>query len=137
MSCPRLGEVCHEYTCGAYSNGTCSSGGNLPNSTGTSLPETSCNIPMPNVKQPKAELISAAEAYKKAQEALKEDDIKTLKKISNKILEATKKGRLSITGLGEISFSTREKLESLGYEVRTGFDLNESYYIINWEKEED
>lgn len=107
-----------------------------PDSKGKILPETSCNIPMPNVKSPKTELISAAEAYKKTQEVLKEDDIKSLKEINSKILEATKKGRLSITGLGKISFGAREKLESLGYEIITGFDLNESYYIISWEKEE-
>ena len=88
------------------------------------------------MKSPKTELISAAEAYKKTQEVLKEDDIKSLKEINSKILEATKKGRLSITGLGKISFGAREKLESLGYEIITGFDLNESYYIISWEKEE-
>lgn len=107
-----------------------------PDSKGKILPETSCNIPMPNVKSPKTELISAAEAYKKTQEVLKEDDIKSLKEINSKILEATKKGRLSITGLGKISFGAREKLESLGYEIITGFDLNESYYLISWEKEE-
>ena len=89
-----------------------------PDSKGKILPETSCNIPMPNVKSPKLELIPAAE------------------EINSKILEATKKGKLSITGLGKISFGAREKLESLGYEIITGFDLNESYYLISWEKEE-
>ena len=115
----------------------CRLGRVCPDSEARILPETNCDIPMPNVKPPKAELISAAEAYKKSQAALKEDDIKTLKEINNKILEAVKKGRFSITGLGKISFDTREKLESLGYEVITGFDLNEIYYIISWEKEED
>ena len=41
-----------------------------------------------------------------------------------------------LSGLGKISFGAREKLESLGYEIITGFDLNESYYLISWEKEE-
>lgn len=137
MSCPRLGEVCHEYTCGAYVNETCFSEENLLNSTETSLPETSCNIPMPNVKSPKLELIPAAEAYKKTQEVLKETDLRLLEEINNKILKATEKGKFSITGLGTISFDVREKLESLGYEIRTGFSLNESYYLIHWEQEGD
>lgn len=106
-----------------------------PDSKGKILPETSCNIPMPNVKSPKLELIPAAEAYKKTQEALKEDDIESLKEINSKILEATKKGKFSVTGLGEISFGARERLESLGYEIKTGLELNESYYIISWERE--
>lgn len=60
------------------------------------------------------ELISAAEAYKKTQEVLKEDDIKSLKEINSKILEATKKGRLSITGLGKISLGARKKIRKFG-----------------------
>lgn len=122
MSCPRFGEECYEFMCGSSENGICTEGEN----------EFLSSIE----KASKAELISAAEAYKKTQEVLKEDDIKSLKEINSKILEATKKGRLSITGLGKISLGAREKLESLGYEIRTGFDLNESYYLISWEKEE-
>ena len=122
MSCPRFGEECYEFMCGSSKNGICTEGEN----------EFLNSIE----KSSKAELISAAEAYKKTQEALKEDDIESLKEINSKILEATKKGKFSVTGLGEISFGAREKLESLGYEIITGFDLNESYYIISWEKEE-
>ena len=108
--------------CGSSKNGICTEGEN----------EFLNSIE----KSSKAELISAAEAYKKTQEALKEDDIESLKEINSKILEATKKGKFSVTGLGKISFGVREKLESLGYEIITGFDLNESYYLISWEKEE-
>lgn len=122
MSCPRFGEECYEFMCGSSKNGICTEGEN----------EFLNSIE----KSSKAELISAAEAYKKAQEALKEDDIESLKEINSKILEATKKGKFSVTGLGEISFGAREKLESLGYEIITGFDLNERYYLISWEKEE-
>lgn len=122
MSCPRFGEECYEFMCGSSKNGICTEGEN----------EFLNSIE----KSSKAELISAAEAYKKTQEALKEDDIESLKEINSKILEATKKGKFSVTGLGEISFGAREKLESLGYEIITGFDLNESYYLISWEKEE-
>ena len=122
MSCPRFGEECYEFMCGSSKNGICTEGENeFLNSM---------------EKSSKAELISAAEAYKKTQEALKEDDIESLKEINSKILEATKKGKFSVTGLGEISFGAREKLESLGYEIITGFDLNERYYLISWEKEE-
>lgn len=122
MSCPRFGEECYEFMCGSSKNGICTEGENeFLNSIEKSF---------------KAELISAAEAYKKTQEALKEDDIESLKEINSKILEATKKGKFSVTGLGKISFGAREKLESLGYEIITGFDLNESYYLISWEKEE-
>lgn len=122
MSCPRFGEECYEFMCGSSKNGICTEGEN----------EFLNSIE----KSSKAELISAAEAYKKTQEALKEDDIESLKEINTKILEATKKGKFSVTGLGEISFGAREKLESLGYEIITGFDLNERYYLISWEKEE-
>ena len=122
MSCPRFGEECYEFMCGSSKNGICTEGEN----------EFLNSIE----KSSKAELISAAEAYKKTQEALKEEDIESLKEINSKILEATKKGKFSVTGLGEISFGAREKLESLGYEIRTGFDLNESYYLISWEREE-
>ena len=122
MSCPRFGEECYEFMCGYSKNGICTEGEN----------EFLNSIE----KSSKAELISAAEAYKKTQEALKEDDIESLKEINSKILEATKKGKFSVTGLGEISFGAREKLESLGYEIITGFDLNERYYLISWEKEE-
>lgn len=137
MGCSKFGEECHEFMCGFSENGMCTNGKNeYFGSIESSLPKTNCDIPMSNVKSPKTELISAAEAYKKTQEVLKEDDIKSLKEINSKILEATKKGRLSITGLGKISFGAREKLESLGYEIITGFDLNESYYLISWEREE-
>lgn len=122
MSCPRFGEECYEFMCGSSKNGICTEGEN----------EFLNSIE----KSSKAELISAAEAYKKTQEALKEDDIESLKEINSKILEATKKGKFSVTGLGEISFGAREKLESLGYEIITGFDLNERYYLISWKKEE-
>lgn len=122
MSCPRFGEECYEFMCGSSKNGICTEGEN----------EFLNSIE----KSSKAELISAAEAYKKTQEALKEDDVESLKEINSKILEATKKGKFSVTGLGEISFGAREKLESLGYEIITGFDLNERYYLISWEKEE-
>lgn len=122
MSCPRFGEECYEFMCGSSKNGICTEGEN----------EFLNSIE----KSSKAELISAAEAYKKTQEALKEDDIESLKEINSKILEATKKGKFSVTGLGEISFGAREKLESLGYEIITDFDLNERYYLISWEKEE-
>ena len=122
MSCPRFGEEGYEFMCGSSKNGICTEGEN----------EFLNSIE----KSSKAELISAAEAYKKTQEALKEDDIESLKEINSKILEATKKGKFSVTGLGEISFGAREKLESLGYEIITGFDLNERYYLISWEKEE-
>ena len=122
MSCPRFGEECYEFMCGSSKNGICTEGEN----------EFLNSIE----KSSKAELISAAEAYKKTQEALKEDDIESLKEINSKILEATKKGKFSVTGLGEISFGAREKLESLGYEIITGFDLNERYDLISWEKEE-
>lgn len=122
MSCPRFGEECYEFMCGSSKNGICTEGEN----------EFLNSIE----KSSKAELISAAEAYKKTQEALKGDDIESLKEINSKILEATKKGKFSVTGLGEISFGAREKLESLGYEIITGFDLNERYYLISWEKEE-
>ena len=122
MSCPRFGEECYEFMCGSSKNGICTEGEN----------EFLNSIE----KSSKAELISAAEAYKKTQEALKEDDIESLKEINSKILEAIKKGKFSVTGLGEISFGAREKLESLGYEIITGFDLNERYYLISWEKEE-
>ena len=122
MSCPRFGEECYEFMCGSSKNGICTEGEN----------EFLNSIE----KSSKAELISAAEAYKKTQEALKEDDIESLKEINSKILEAIKKGKFSVTGLGEISFGAREKLESLGYEIITGFDLNERYYLISWVKEE-
>jgi hypothetical protein len=122
MSCPRFGEECYEFMCGSSKNGICTEGEN----------EFLNSIE----KSSKAELISAAEAYKKTQEALKEDDIESLKEINSKILEATKKGKFSVTGLGEISFGARKKIESLGYKIITGFDLNESYYLISWEKEE-
>ena len=122
MSCPRFGEECYEFMCGSSKNGICTEGEN----------EFLNSIE----KSSKAELISAAEAYKKTQEAQKEEDIESLKEINSKILEATKKGKFSVTGLGKISFGAREKLESLGYEIITGFDLNESYYLISWEKEE-
>lgn len=107
-----------------------------PDSEAKTLPKTNCDIPMPNVESPKLELIPAAEAYKKTQEALKETDLRLLEEINNKILKATEKGEFSITGLGTISFDVREKLESLGYEITTGFSLNESYYLIRWEQEE-
>lgn len=72
-----------------------------PDSKEKILPETSCNIPMPNVKSPKLELIPAVEAYKKTQEALKEDDIESLKEINSKILEATKKENFLLPGSGK------------------------------------
>lgn len=92
MGCSKFGEECYEFMCGFSENGICTNGENeYFGSIESFLPKTNCDIPMPNVKSPKTELISAAEAYKKAQEVLKEDDIKSLKEINSKILEATKK----------------------------------------------
>ena len=79
MGCSKFGEECHEFMCGFSENGMCTNGKNeYFGSIESSLPKTNCDIPMPNVKSPKTELISAAEAYKKTQEVLKEDDIKSL-----------------------------------------------------------
>lgn len=122
MSCPRFGEECYEFMCGSSKNGICTEGEN----------EFLNSIEKP----PKTALISAAEAYKKTQEALKETDLRLLEEINNKILEATKKRKFFITGIGAIGLDTREELEKLGYKVSTGVYFSEDYYIISWEKEE-
>lgn len=48
------------------------------------------------------------------------------------IREAAERGAFSVYGSESICIFEQNKLESLGYEVRSGFARDEPYYIISW-----
>lgn len=77
-------------------------------------------------------MTTASEARKKT-EAVRNNGVKRdVERIEREIQEAISKGDNNIALDGVISRPTAEYLRSLGYEVNTGSQYNESYFTIKW-----
>lgn len=96
------------------------------------LPQTSCDIPMPNVQYPKNVIPSASEANKITYETIDNRNAQQLSKLSKLINDAIANGKFSISEDGSLDAEIKQKLEKLGYKVQTGSQYNESYYSISW-----
>ena len=77
-------------------------------------------------------MISAEEARKMTETAIKNGVKNEVERIEREMDEAIKEGHNSISLDGTISRPTVEYLRKLGYEVNTGSQYNESYFTINW-----
>ena len=77
-------------------------------------------------------LLSASEAHKKTADNIKNCSAKQLAEISKRISDAIVNGRFSINGNGCLQYETIQRLEELGYKVKTGSQYNESYWSISW-----
>ena len=77
-------------------------------------------------------LLSASEAHKKTTDNIKNCSAKQLVEISKRISDAIANGRFSINGNDCLQYETIQRLEELGYKVKTGSQYNESYWSISW-----
>ena len=77
-------------------------------------------------------MITANEARKIAEDAIRNHAAQELSSIDKKIMESCKNGKTRCSFSGSISSVTRKELERCGYKVETGSQYNESYVIITW-----
>ena len=84
------------------------------------------------VKNDDVTLLSASEANKNTVNNIKNCSTKQLAEISKRISDAIADGRFSINGNGCLQYETTQRLEELGYKVKTGSQYNESYWSISW-----
>ena len=77
-------------------------------------------------------MISASEARKKTENNINNCATKELSEIMQEIDEAIEDGKFSISNDGYLQSKTKQRLEELGYKVKTGSQYNESYYSVNW-----
>ena len=77
-------------------------------------------------------LLSASEAHKKTVDNIKNCSTKELAEISKRIRDAIADGKFSISGDGCLQYETTQRLEELGYEVKTGSQYNEPLWKISW-----
>lgn len=77
-------------------------------------------------------LLSASEAHKKTVNNIKNCSTKELAEISKRISDAIADEKFSISGDGCLQYETTQRLEELGYEVKTGFQYNEPLWKISW-----
>lgn len=108
------------------------SGKNICKDTIQVLPQTSCDIPMPNVQYPKNVIPSASEANKMTYETIDNCNAQQLSKLSKLINDAIANGKFSISEDGSLDTEIKQKLEKLGYKVYVGSKYNEPYYSISW-----
>ena len=84
------------------------------------------------VKNDDVTLLSASEAHKNTVNNIKNCFTKQLAEISKRISDAIANGKFSISGDGCLQYETIQRLEELGYKVKTGSQYNESYWSIGW-----
>ena len=84
------------------------------------------------VKKDNMTLLSASEAHKNTVNNIKNCFTKQLAEISKRISDAIANGKFSISGDGCLQYETIQRLEELGYKVKTGSQYNESYWSIGW-----
>ena len=84
------------------------------------------------VKNDDVTLLSASEAHKNTVNNIKNCSTKQLAEISKRISDAIADGRFSINENGCLQYETTQRLEELGYKVKTGSQYNESYWSISW-----
>ncbi len=77
-------------------------------------------------------MISASEARKKTENNINNCATKELSEIMEKIDKAIANGKFSISNDGYLQFETEQRLEELGYKIKTGSQCNESYYTVSW-----
>lgn len=77
-------------------------------------------------------LLSASEAHKNTIDNIKNCSTKELAEISKRISDAIADGKFSISGDGCLQYKTMQRLEELGYEVKTGSQYNEPLWKISW-----
>lgn len=78
-------------------------------------------------------MLSASEARTKTQNNINDCTTKELAKLEEQMANAILEGKFSISNDGCLQFSTRQRLEELGYKVTTGSQYNEPYYSISWQ----
>lgn len=99
------------------------------------MPQTNCDIPMPEVQSPKNVIPSASEANKMTNNAIDNCTTQQLAELSKLIKDAIADGKFSIKEDGCLKSETRKKLEELGYKIETGTQYNElfyTFYSISW-----
>lgn len=84
------------------------------------------------VKNDDVTLLSASEAHKNTVNNIKNCSTKQLAEISKRISDTIANGKFSISGDGCLQYETIQRLEELGYKVKTGSQYNESYWSIGW-----
>lgn len=77
-------------------------------------------------------MISANEARNKAENIINSCATKELSEIMEQIEYAIENGKFSICGNGYLQTITKQKLEDLGYKIKTGMQYNEDYYSVSW-----
>ena len=77
-------------------------------------------------------MLTAKEAKEKGIEACQKKIANELEMIAQDINEAIAAGEMSCTVDKYVSKDTKQKLESLGYQVTSGTQYNESYTFISW-----
>ena len=84
------------------------------------------------VKNNDMTLLSASDAYKDTVNNIKNCSTRQLAEISKRISDAIADGKFSISGDGCLQYETTQRLEELGYEVKTGSQYNEPLWKISW-----
>ena len=84
------------------------------------------------VKNDDVTLLSASEAHKNTVNNIKNCSTKQLAEISKRISDTIANGKFSISGDGCLQYETIQRLEELGYKVKTGSQYNKSYWSISW-----
>ena len=84
------------------------------------------------VKNDDMTLLSASEAHKNTVNNIKNCSTKQLAEISKRISDTIANGKFSISEDGCLQYETIQRLEELGYKVKTGSQYNESYWSIGW-----
>lgn len=79
-----------------------------------------------------ATLLSASEAHKKTTDNIRDCLTKELEEISKRISDAIANGKFYINGDGCLQYETTQRLEELGYKVKTENQYNEDYWNISW-----
>lgn len=82
-----------------------------------------------------AKLPSAQEAYDKTNKNAINNAAVELKNITEDIRKAITDGKYYISQDGTLSKTAKEMLENQGYKVETGYQYNQSYYTISWDKD--
>ncbi len=77
-------------------------------------------------------MISASEARKKTENNINNGTTRELSEIMRQIEKAITNGKFSISNDGYLQSETEQKLEELGYKIKTGSQYNESYYSVSW-----
>lgn len=77
-------------------------------------------------------LLSASEAHKKTTDNIKDCSTKELAEISKRISNAIANGKFYINGDGYLQYETTQRLEELGYKVKTENQYNEEHWNISW-----